>query len=97
MIYSSQVGELIVLSRHPQFFEGHQLTSRLEYAFEDTSQWTGLRVAENLPTFLESHCSAARHPSKLGVASKALGAPHTIVVASSGMRAANLTRFVICF
>lgn len=68
----------------------------LEHAFYDTSQWSGLRVAENLPSFLESSCSETRDHRDLKEASKAVGTPHTLVVTSSGMRAADLTRFVIC-
>lgn len=53
-----------------------------------------MRVAENLTSFLEYHCATARDSSNLNAASKALGAPHTIVVASSALRAADLTRFI---
>lgn len=76
-------------------FEGPHLIPRLEHAFKDTSQWTGLRVVGNLPSFLEYECSASCNSGDLKAASKAFGTPHTIVVTSSGMRAADLTRFVI--
>lgn len=68
----------------------------LEHAFQDTSQWTGLRVAKNLPGFLESNCSTSQDHRDLKAASKAFGTPHTLVVTSSAMRAADLTRFVVC-
>ena len=66
-----------------------------EHAFKDTSQWTGLRVAENLPAFLENNCSTTHDHRNLKAASEAFGTPHTLIVTSSGMRAADLTRFVV--
>ena len=72
------------------------MSSKLsEHAFRDTSQWTGSRVAENLPAFLEINCSVAHDHRDLKEASEASGAPHTLIVTSSGMRAADLTRFVV--
>lgn len=62
----------------------------------DTSQWTGLRVADNLPAFLENNCSTTHDHRNLKAASEAFGTPHTLIVTSSGMRAADLTRFVMC-
>lgn len=75
-------------------FEVCRLTLHLEHAFKDTSQWAGLRVAENLPDFLEYSSSVSRDYRDLKEASKAFGTPHTLIVTSSGMRAADLTRFV---
>lgn len=66
-----------------------------EHAFQDTSQWTELRVAENLPSFLEINCSATHDHRDFKEASKTFGTPHTLIVTSSGMRAADLTRFVV--
>lgn len=77
-------------------FEAHRLTCHLEHAFKDTSQWAELRVAENLSSFLECYCSVSRDCRDLKTASNVFGTPHTLIVTSSGMRAADLTRFVRC-
>lgn len=49
---------------------------------------------DNLPTFLETfaHSRMKKKDLKLSNAPKDLGAPHTIVVAGAGLRAADLTR-----
>lgn len=49
----------------------------------------------DLPGFLEHYCSKSQQPKNLSIASKKKGAPHTIVVTSAGLRAADVTRFVL--
>lgn len=56
----------------------------------DTTVWSKPRTVENLPAFLEKF---AKNPTKLWSASKKNGAPHTIIVAGAGMRAADLARY----
>lgn len=58
---------------------------------KDTTAWEKPRSLENLSEFLEKF---ADDPKKLGEAPKANGSPHTLIVASAGMRAANLVRSV---
>ena len=64
----------------------------LEQAFLDTSSWDMPRTLENLPSFLERFSLNAGSPRNLSVASKKKGAPHTIVITSAGLRAADITR-----
>lgn len=63
-------------------------------AIRDTTSFTETRVKEKLPEFLES-CVAGEseiEQKRLGSAPKEKGAPHTIVVAGAGLRAADLVR-----
>ncbi|KAG0650236.1 cms1 [Hyphodiscus hymeniophilus] len=60
-------------------------------AIQDTTAWSQPRTTDNLPTFLEKFASNA---TKLWSASKKNGAPHTILVAAAGLRAADLARVV---
>ncbi|KFY12413.1 hypothetical protein V492_03893 [Pseudogymnoascus sp. VKM F-4246] len=60
-------------------------------SIRDTTSWTKPRTVDNLPGFLESVCS---NPTRLWGASKKNGAPHTIIVAGAGQRAADLARVV---
>lgn len=60
-------------------------------AITDTSRFENERTLENLPIFLEALSKA---PEQLGKAPKANGAPHTLVVAGAGLRAADLVRCV---
>lgn len=63
-------------------------------AIRDTTSFAETRVKEKLPEFLES-CVAGEseiEQKRLGSAPKEKGAPHTIVVASAGLRAADLVR-----
>lgn len=51
------------------------------------------RTKENLAAFLEEHVGGDELERKrLGTAPKACGAPHTIIVAGAGLRAADLVR-----
>ena len=60
-------------------------------SIRDTTSWKKPRTLDNLPEFLESVCS---NPTRLWGASKKNGAPHTIIVAGAGQRAADLARVV---
>lgn len=63
-------------------------------AIRDTTTFADTRVKEKLPDFLES-CVAGEseiEQKRLGSAPKEMGAPHTIVVAGAGLRAADLVR-----
>ncbi|KAK8176307.1 U3-containing 90S pre-ribosomal complex subunit-domain containing protein, partial [Phyllosticta citribraziliensis] len=53
----------------------------------DTSSWDGERTLDQLPAFIEKFAQG-----DLTKAPKSNGAPHTIVVAASGIRAADVTR-----
>lgn len=61
----------------------------LATAIEDTTSWSKPRTLDNLPGFLEKF---AGNSSKLWSASKKNGAPHTIIVAGAGLRAAEIAR-----
>ncbi|KAF2090337.1 hypothetical protein K490DRAFT_35371 [Saccharata proteae CBS 121410] len=56
-------------------------------AILDTSDWDQQRDLEHLPAFLEKFAGG-----DLKSAPKSKGCPHTIVIAASGIRAADLTR-----
>ncbi|CZS98229.1 uncharacterized protein RAG0_07032 [Rhynchosporium agropyri] len=58
-------------------------------AIEDTTAWSQPRTLSNLPGFLEKF---AGNSTKLWSASKKNGAPHTIIVAGAGLRAAEIAR-----
>ncbi|KAJ9641475.1 Protein cms1 [Coniosporium apollinis] len=57
-----------------------------ERAIRDTSTWEEQRDLEHLPAFLEEFGKGLKE------APKAKGSPHTLVVTSAGLRAADLTR-----
>lgn len=73
------------------------LTGLIESAFQDTSDWTKSRLLEYLPEFLDHYCSLSGVSKNLATASKKLGAPHTLVIVSAGLRAANIARLVFPF
>lgn len=56
----------------------------------DSTSWKEPRSTENLPAFLEAF---AGENEKLDQAPKKCGAPHTIIVAGAGLRAADLVRY----
>lgn len=64
-------------------------------AIKDTSSFEKLRTDAQLPAFLERFAGCG--DKKLWGSSKKAGCPHTIVVAGGGLRAADLTRFVVLF
>jgi protein CMS1 len=59
-------------------------------AFHDASTWSSARVIDNLPQFLREQ--GGKSDLSLSLAPKAMGSPHTIVVTSAGIRAADITR-----
>ncbi|KAF6810252.1 hypothetical protein CSOJ01_06443 [Colletotrichum sojae] len=58
-------------------------------AIKDTTEWAEPRSLDKLPGFLEKF---AEMPEKLHTAPEKKGAPHTIVVAAAGLRAADIVR-----
>ena len=65
-----------------------------ESAFQDTSDWPKPRRLEHLPEFLEHYSSLSGFSNNLATASKKPGSPHTLVIVSAGLRAANVARLV---
>ncbi|KAK2600728.1 hypothetical protein N8I77_010240 [Diaporthe amygdali] len=70
-------------------------------AVRDTTDFTKVRVKENLPDFLEEFAAAPeekdeeakeKERKRLGNAPPKVGAPHTIIVTGAGLRAADLVR-----
>lgn len=61
-------------------------------AVRDTTAFAAPRVRENLPDFLEAFAGGEQERRWLGSAPTRKGAPHTIVVAGAGLRAADLVR-----
>ncbi|KAL1959603.1 hypothetical protein VTO42DRAFT_1638 [Malbranchea cinnamomea] len=61
-----------------------------ESAFLDTSSWESKRTLENLPSFLKAY--TPKKGSVLSTASETKGSPHTLVITSAGLRAADITR-----
>lgn len=57
--------------------------------FYDTSNFGRLRSLDNLPLYLEQFCD---NKAGLSTSDPDAGNPHTLIVASSGLRAADLTR-----
>lgn len=55
------------------------------------------RTCEGLAEFLERYAGGDEDKRRLGSAPRACGAPHTLVVAGAGMRAADLVRCVFFF
>ena len=64
-------------------------------AFADSTQWPGLRIATKLPDFLESATGLSR--KELQNAAPESGAPHTLVLCSAAIRAADMTRALRCY
>ncbi|WYZ45557.1 hypothetical protein EsH8_VIII_000873 [Colletotrichum jinshuiense] len=60
-------------------------------SIKDTTSWTEPRSLDKLSDFLEKF---AEKPEKLGTAPEKKGAPHTIIVAGAGLRAADIVRAV---
>lgn len=62
-------------------------------AIQDTSEWEWPRNLEHLAKFLKKSCGKLKP-----VSSSSKGSPHTLIVAGSGIRAVNLTRYISqCF
>jgi protein CMS1 len=58
--------------------------------FSDTSEFQPNRKLEHLPSFLEQF---SYRPESLSSSRDSPGSPHTLVIAASGLRAADVTRF----
>ncbi|GJN67413.1 DNA/RNA helicase, DEAD/DEAH box type [Purpureocillium lilacinum] len=60
-------------------------------SIRDTTEWKETRTLDHLPGFMEKF---AEDPASLGKAPKKKGAPHTLIVAGAGLRAADIVRAV---
>ncbi|UNI24255.1 Protein cms1 [Purpureocillium takamizusanense] len=60
-------------------------------SIRDTTEWKETRTLDHLPDFMEKF---AEDPASLGKAPKKKGAPHTLIVAGAGLRAADIVRAV---
>ena len=54
-------------------------------------------MLKNLPTFLDHYSSGGEGHKFMSSSSEQAGSPHTIVVTSAGLRAADITRYAILF
>jgi len=63
------------------------LISKTARSLKDTTSWTEPRTLSNLPAFLKKKCGKLEP-----TAAKPAGAPHTLVVTASGIRAADVFR-----
>jgi len=70
------------------------LTILLEYAFLDTSAWRRPRTLDNMAIFLEKY-SVRNKGSLQHTPTENKGEPHTLVISSAGLRAADVTRLVV--
>ncbi|KAK5998876.1 Protein CMS1 [Cladobotryum mycophilum] len=60
-------------------------------SIRDTTSWQEMRSLGHLPGFIENF---SEHPEELTRTPKKNGAPHTIIIAGAGLRAADITRAV---
>ena len=63
-----------------------------EMAFHDTTSWEKPRTLQDMPSFLEHYNPKAGGSMALSSASRNPGSPHTLVITSAGLRAADITR-----
>lgn len=61
-------------------------------AFKDTTSFEHVRKLAQLPDYLKAY--SPEKGARLGSASEEKGSPHTLVIASAGLRAADLVRCV---
>lgn len=76
-------------------YRGPNTDKKPAHAIVDTTSWDKPRNLDNLPAFIEQFKDERRSdkPGKtLSDAVKQKSTPHTIVIAASGIRAADLTR-----
>ena len=66
----------------------------LERHIYDASSWSQQRSLENLPKFLETYTTNNKLKAQLRSASTRNGSPHTLVITSAGLRAADISRYV---
>ena len=62
-------------------------------AFRDTSDFESTRNLESLPAFLAEFTPGGKE--SLATACEEVGSPHTLLLTSSGIRAADVTRLVL--
>ncbi|KAJ6444037.1 DNA/RNA helicase, DEAD/DEAH box type [Purpureocillium lavendulum] len=60
-------------------------------SIRDTTEWKETRTLDHLPDFMEKFVD---NPASLSKAPKKKGAPHTLIVAGAGLRAADIVRAV---
>lgn len=63
-----------------------------ETAFHDTTSWEKPRTLQNMPSFLEHFNPKEGGSMALSSALQKPGSPHTLVITSAGMRAADIAR-----
>ncbi|KAK4697916.1 protein CMS1, partial [Lecanoromycetidae sp. Uapishka_2] len=68
------------------------LILHVEKAYCDTSAWERPRTLYDLPDFIDRYKSSAGENHSLSSAFKQNGSPHTLVITSAGLRAADITR-----
>lgn len=61
-----------------------------ESAIKDTTDWSEERTLQKLPDFLSYYSAGLQ---ELRSAPKQKGSPHTLVITSAGLRAADITRY----
>ena len=66
----------------------------VENAFRDTSEWMKPRNLIYLTEFLEDHCFKHGGIHSISSAFEKSGAPHTLFITLSGLRAADATRYL---
>ena len=66
----------------------------IEKAFLDTSTWKRLRTLQEMPNFVVHYNRGRGGIKSLSSTSKENGSPHTLVITSAGLRAADITRYV---
>ena len=62
---------------------------RIAGGITDTTSWKEPRITSKISAFLENF---VEKPEDLKTGGKKAGSPHTIIVSSSGVRAADLVR-----
>lgn len=68
-----------------------------ETAFHDTTSWEKPRTLQNMPSFLEHFNPKEGGSMALSSALQKPGSPHTLVITSAGMRAADIARSLRIF
>ena len=63
-------------------------------AFQNTREWTGPRLLEDLPDFLQRFGSVSADPGNLSSPTNVNGAPHTVLVSQSALRVIDVVRYV---
>jgi protein CMS1 len=77
----------LFLVRTKSFLDNDANLIVLARTVRDSTSWTEPRITDNLSAFLKKQCMTLEPTPK-----KPVGAPHTIVVTASGIRAADLCR-----